>query len=351
MLANQLEKLVKICIENVFSLCIGGFPGCGKTSIPTAVSKAMGSRVVVTNFATSDTTRSSGIPWLSADSTYAEFKRYGDLQSILTADPDERITWLWEEVGTGSHSVQASFRPYLIERGLNGKFLGPNVTIIGTTNDRTHKAASNGIIEPVKTGFHSLVTLEVDLKDSQIWAGKNGMHPDITFFWSLRPDLLNSEEVGLDFAVNPNPRGWEHASKFIWAFEAAGIPDTDPVVLATLSGCVGQMSALLFLDFRRNKEAVLSLDKIIADPEAVKIPQDIGQLYAICAGLARRVDKKTWVPIGRFAELMCLAGWSDHGVLLVKDAVRRQPDLEETVTYIGLTAGSVMGPSLQNSIN
>ena len=72
-----------------------------------------------------------------------------------------------------------------------------------------------------------------------------------------------------------------------------------------------------------------SLDDIVADPANAKVPTEPSQLYAVCTGLARLATRKNWSQIVTYAERLR----GEHQVLLVHDAVMRDPKLKETSAY------------------
>lgn len=328
-------------IQNGLSTLCGGKPGIGKTGIGRQAARYLSMDTVVTNFATIDSTMGAGLPWLSAGAEFAEFKPYGDVWRVLHA---ERPTvWQWEEVGQASHAVQASMRPWLLDRENNGRRLPDHVIIIGNTNDKMHKSGSNGVIEPVKTGFSALVSLEVDLECSLEWGASAGIHPDILYFWRVSPEALHEEALSADLELHANPRGWEHASSFLKTFDDNNISTKD--LLMIMESTIGKRYAPDFVQFRRNREAVGDLLGMLKGSIDFNLPDGIGGRFAACAGVSFYIRKypELWPGAINYALSLKTFGFADDAALLLRDCLRANKDLRATPEFINLATGKHAG--------
>src|SRR6185436_20188967 len=100
--------------------------------------------------------------------------------------------WFLDDLGQAPPAVQASYMPWLLERECAGNRLPDHVVVMAATNRRTDRAGVAGVLEPVKSRFASIVTLEPDVDEWCDWAIKQPfMPPEVVAFIRFRPETLN----------------------------------------------------------------------------------------------------------------------------------------------------------------
>jgi len=137
----------------------------------------------------------------------------------------------------------------------------------------------------------------------------------------LRRELIHRMPRGDENAF-PTPRSLTAAAEFV---------DEPSIALRQklFAMHVGNDVAGELNGFIELYQSLGSLDDIVADPANAKVPTEPSQLYAVCTGLARLATRKNWSQIVTYAERLR----GEHQVLLVHDAVMRDPKLKETSAY------------------
>jgi len=318
---KQLYEVLKFCIENKFPVLIKGSPGIGKTSVITQVCENIGAELIVSHPVVSDPTDYKGLPFPTKDGTGAMFLPFGDLLQLIKAK--KPTVFFLDDLGQAPMSVQASCMALLLARRINGHAVADCVTFLAATNRRQDKAAVQGILEPVKSRFASIIELEVNIDDWVEWAIKNGMPTELIAFIRFRPDLLNNFKPTADIINTPNPR----TVAFVGSMVNKGIPDG--CEYEVVSGAAGEGFAAEFIGFRQVWKNLPDLDKLIADPKKAKIPSDPAILYAICGALAAKANRKNFKAIVEYTGRMP----GEFQVLLIRDSIQRTKSLANTSVF------------------
>ena len=95
---------------------------------------------------------------------------------------------------------------------------------------------------------------------------------------------------------------------------------------------IGEAPAGEFLAFAEVWGKLPSVESIVAYPQGAYVPQpnEPALTYALCGALAREATRSNLAAIVSYAERLP----SDFTVLLVTDAIRRDPALRETRAFI-----------------
>src|SRR5262249_18048951 len=144
-------------------ILLTGAPGVGKTKLVEQAASKCDADIIVCHPAVSDPTDVKGLPWISEDKKHATFLAFGEIARAIAAT---KLTVLFpDDLGQASPAVQASWMQLFLGRRVNGHVLPDCVTFIAATNRRTDKAGVQGILEPVKSRFLSIVNVDADLDD------------------------------------------------------------------------------------------------------------------------------------------------------------------------------------------
>lgn len=121
----------------------------------------------------------------------------------------------------------------------------------------------------------------------------------------------------------PTARSWTKAFKFI--------NEDPPLRRKIFRGHVGEIAAEEFEAYWRIMENAPTIQDIIDDPLAAKLPseQDAGTNYAVAGMLARLMDRKNIKPIMKYVGRM----QPDYQVAVVQDATRRDEGLKVSEAY------------------
>ena len=322
---KQLTQLLSACLTAGENVLITGAPGVGKTAITAAACTKVGAEMLTIYVSVSDPTDLHGIPFVVEGR--GEHLPFGALRRIAEASAEKkRVVVFLDDFGQGTPATQAAAMQ-LLDRYRDD----PNVSFVIATNRRADRAGVSGVLEPVKSRFATIVELQPVLDDYIEWALANNVVPEQIAFLRFRPELLHKFEPTADITNSPCPRTWAAASRLL----RLGLPPE--LEYPALSGAVGAGAAGEFVAFLRTFRALPDVDSLLADPESAPVPTDPSALYAVSAAVACRTDAKNAEMAFRYAERLAEAGYGEFGVLLVRDAARRDKKLQEVfVTKFGL---------------
>lgn len=305
MTPDKAMRAVSLMIRNRFPFMLVGAPGVAKTAIVEQAVKMAEQKLVVFHPVISDPTDFKGMPAImkldvpkeakdaGAETAFlAQFVPFDNLKRLLTAT--EPTVAFADDLGQAPPMVQAAWMQLVLARKLDDKIVSDNITFISASNRKEDKAGVQGILEPLKSRFVSIIELIPDHEQWLAWARKHGkIHPYVRAFvrqfgmgklWEFNPsnDMTNSV----------CPRTVEHASKIMWAK-----PDADirPMLLA---GAVGGGWATEFEAFIKVVSRLPKMSAIKDHPDKAPVPphDEASAQYAIVEAMLDNTKKDTIKP-------------------------------------------------------
>lgn len=348
---KQLKSLLKLAILNKKKILIVGKPGVGKTGIARQVASEIDYDVITDHPVYGDPTDAKGVIWYDQATHQADYHPVGNLAKVLAAK--KPTLWLIDDFGQASQSVQASYMPPLLDRAINGHPIPDCVSVIATTNGRTHKAGVQGLLEPVKSRFDSIVGLTVNLEDSRnyffkIAEGDEHLEDaavELAGFLSMRESLLHDFQPTADLTNSPCPRTWEALMRWVALFlKEPGDPNVE---LAMMSGAVGAGAAAEYVGYQRVRRSITPPDAILLNPDKAHIPcENPSAMFATVVGLANLANRNNFDRIHTYAERLRLHKCSEHrngkvemAVLLLRDSWMQHQEVQETRSFSQIMAG------------
>lgn len=337
MRTRDVERLLTAATANRLPILLTGAPGVGKSDLVSQAADANEMDIIVSHPVVADPTDAKGLPWAvtgkDGSPDHATFLPFGDLAKAIRA---ERPTiWFLDDLGQASPAVQASYMQLLLARRVNGHVLPDCITFVAATNRRTDRAGVTGILEPVKSRFASIIEVEANLDDWTTWAMKAGIPDALIAFLRFRPDLLHQFNPTADLVNQPSPRTWANAAKLVKCQLPAALE------LAALQGAVGEGPAAEFTAFLRIWREMPNLDAILIDPDAATIPDQPAALYAVSVGLSAKATATNFARIARYSQRIAQNGHGEFSVLMLRDCVRRAPEVCATPAFIALAASEI----------
>lgn len=321
------------------TLLVGG-PGEGKTSLVKLAAKLADADVVISHPAVADPTDAKGFPWIEKGK--ASFVPFGDVRVLL--ESTKLTVWFLDDLGQAPPAVQASYMPWLLERQVAGNRLPDHVVIVAATNRRTDRAGVSGILEPVKSRFTSIIEFAADLDEWCNWAVDEGpdggakvIPPVVVAYlrFTSGDGTLSKFEPTADLKNSPVPRTWENAGAIL----NMNLPAA--VEAEALVGAIGEGQATQLLAYVQMFRQLPSIDAILVDPNSVPVPKQANVLYAVTTALASKANDRNVQRVFRFGERLVEAGHGEFATLLVRDTLRRKPDLQQTPAFVKLMAGEL----------
>lgn len=324
MKSDDIITLLRYGIRTNKQFLLVGPPGIGKTSLWKQASEAEGATCFIDTPSMSDGTDIKGMPWI--ESGKADFVPYGNILSILDGKPKGKIVYVFDDLGQALPSVQASIMPLLDRntRAIFGKRIDDNVIFGGATNRREDRAGVNGILEPLKSRFDSLINMDVDLDRLVKFLMAKNSPIELIAFLRFRPELIHKFEPSRDLVNSPCPRQIEK----IGIMQNDGLPAG--LEFETFSGTCGEGFASEYMAFLKMYRSLPQAELIIASPNKASVPNEPDVLYATCGMLANKAKDTNIDAIMTYASRLP----AEFQVLLVKDMINHDKDLVNTRAFI-----------------
>lgn len=294
-----------------------GQPGAGKSDVVHQIAAARGWNLVDPFLPTLDAVDLRGLP--SVQNGKAVFAPFGALPDA-SRDGPEGILFL-DELPNADNAVQKVAMGLALQRRVGDYHLPPGWRVIAAGNRLQDRAGAGRLLSSLANRF-AHVGMTVDLDDWCNWALGHGVAPELVAFLRFRHELLC--DFNPDRAVNATPRTWAMVGRHL---ALALATDVESAVITSLVG-EGQAAELIaFLRIWRN---LPSPDAIFLNPDAAPVPQDGATLYALCGALARKVTPNSMAQLVAYLNRLP----AEYGVIVVRDATRRDPMLEKTTAAI-----------------
>jgi hypothetical protein len=316
---SQLKRGLTIAFRNRFPVLLVGQPGVGKSDIVTQTAAAEGMELVISHPVVSDPTDYKGMPFVVQGR--AEFLPFGELRRIVEAD--RPTVYFLDDLGQAAPSVQAAAMQLLLARRVGEHRVSDLVTFAAATNRRQDKAGVQGILEPVKSRFVSILHLDPDVDDWCLWAARTHLPAELVSFIRFRPDMLAAFVPTRDMVNSPSPRTVASVGYLL----NAGLPQD--LAFEMISGAAGSEFATEFLAFLRIYERVPDVEQILADPATADVPAEPSILYALSGALGARADVDNFGDIVVYANRLS----PEFSVLLVRECALRNSEIMETEAF------------------
>ena len=320
----KLIEILTDAFSNKEQILVKGEPGIGKTDIIKQACKKIGANLIISHPAVSDPTDYKGLPVKAADGRHADFLPFGETWEAINAK--SLTIWFVDDLGQANETVQKALMQLLLGRRLNGQKLSEEVIFCGATNDVNQRSGVSGLIEPVKSRWDSIVSLEVNADDWSQWAVNNNMPIELIAFLRARPELLLKFEPTKELTNSPCPRTWASVGRRL----ARGVNDFE-----LFKGAVGQGAAHEFLAFLKLAKEAPSIDAILADPEGAAIPEEPSLKYLVASALAHKMTKQNITRAFKYLERMP----APFRVMSIRHAMTKNAEICNTKDFILWASG------------
>ena len=290
----KAERATEFMIKNKFNFLIVGAPGVAKTAIIEQAVKRAKQKLIMFHPVISDPTDFKGMPAIMKAEVDAEIKflaqfvPFDNLKRLLTAS--EPTVAFADDLGQAPPMVQAAWMQLVLGGKLDDKQVSPHITFVSASNRKEDKAGVQGILEPLKSRFVSIIELVPDHEQWLTWARKFGkIHPYVRAFVKVRgaKSLFDFAPTN-DMTNSTCPRTVEHASKIMW-----GRPDPD-IRPALIAGAAGGGWATEFEAFIKVVKNLPKMEAIINSPDKCPVPPqtEVSAQYAIVEAMIDQSSKK-----------------------------------------------------------
>ena len=333
---SDLETLLCAAIRARQNLLVVSSHGMGKTSIIKQAIKQVTAAGFFMYPSIGDPTDAKGIPWIVDGK--GEFVPFEELARVYRAIDAGLLTCLvLDDLGQGAPAVQASYMQLMDK--LRGR-----CSVVAATNQRGGKNGVQGILEPVKSRFHSIVELATDVEDFcnhliDFGAEMHGLTEevilDIVSFLRFRPDLLCKPNPTADMVNSPCSRTWVSAGQQMSLELPARIE------YVSVAGAVGEGAGVEFCAYKKMRRELPSLDTILMNPQNAVIPTEPSVRWAVCTGLAAKATEDNFPALHTYARKLHNNALGPYAALMIRDALRRVPVIRSTREFQRLSTGPI----------
>ncbi len=312
MKASEIANALHTLLDARQPVFIWGEPGVGKSDVMRQV--AAGRKIAIRDVRAPllDPVDLCGLPILNDGRTKWA------TPDFLPTD-GEGVLFL-DELNAGTPLVQASCYQLVLDRKLRDYTLPPGWAIVAAGNRDSDRAVTTRMPTPLRNRFTHL-TFEVDLQEWCEWAVSSSIRPEVIAFLRFKPELLS--KFDRDANAFPSPRSWAFVSKILNESPAPRIEH--PLI----AGTVGDAAATEFTAFLTTFRDLPNIDAILLNPEHEPVPNNAAAQYAVASALSYYASDTNFDRICRYLKRMP----AEFGVLCVRDASSRKPDVRHTAAY------------------
>lgn len=317
---SDMVPFLAKAFANHRKVLIKGPPGIGKSDVVDQAIAMCGADSIIKHPGVEDPTDAKGLPGKSDVNgvEVAKFFPFDDLYQMIVAT---KLTVVHlEDFGQASPAVQKAYMQLLLRRQVNGHKLSDHVVFTATTNDVKDMGAVEGLLEPIKSRWHTIIPLEVSLDCWVNWAIDHNMPAWLVAYIRSMPDALHEFKPTKQLTNSPSPRNW------------ASVGDWDnlgDVNLEVWAGAVGQGRAAEYMAYREAALGMPDPDACLLSPHNAPLPDKPSLRYAMSIAIAYRVSPKNFEQAIQYTGRI----GKPFEVLTVKDALRRNMSLTQTQAF------------------
>jgi hypothetical protein len=295
-----------------------GAPGVGKSDLIKQVADDMKVELKDVRLSLMDPTDLKGFPTQGKSGTKAVMSW---LQPDFLPTKGKGILFL-DEMNSAPQSVQAAAYQLILNRKIGDYELPKGWTIVAAGNRTGDRSVVHAQPAALSNRFIHL-DYDVDTEDWVDWAIKNGISDATRGYIRYRPANLCVSKIEVGMRAFPSPRTWAFADSIINS-------DLDAAIeLELLKGTIGEGVAAEYMGFLRESKNLPNLDRILIDPEGVKVPESPSTCYALISALETRTDSNNFGTLMKYIKRMS----KEFEVVFATSVVKRDEGISETKAF------------------
>lgn len=321
---SEVRSLLRFAIPAKRKVLIVGDPGIGKTSIVRQVADELGYDMITSYPGIEDPTVPAGFPFPGEGR--ATFLPFGALHQAIHAK--RPTVWFLDDFGQAKEAVQVAYMPLLM--GGNGEHrISPHVAFVAASNPAGAGLGVSRLLEPVKSRFDSIVTMEPNLEEFLEWALPHGFPPEYAAFLRYRPNCFNHFEPSVDFKNQPNPRTHAAAGLGLWAVQP---PELRREAIA---GAIGRACEIELHGFLQLIKTLPDIDAALAGAD-IPLPDNAAVLFALVSGVAAKANAKNFIHVVKLTNRLVKANRTLYAARLIHDCIALNPSVVEAPGFADL---------------
>lgn len=304
-----------------------GPPGIGKSAVGQSIASEFNLELIDHRLATSDPTDMSGLPIFHEGRVrYIPFDLFPIEGSPLPKDKNGWLLFL-DEITHAPMMVQNAAYKIILDRMVGQHKLHKNVAIIAAGNG----VEDNAGVEPMSTALQSRmghIRCKVRAKEWTKWASGNGFDRRLVGYINWKPASIYTFKPDHTDDTYSCPRTLEFANRIL-----KGKAVTGSLMLKKLSGLISLGIARELIAFCRLEEQLPQMSSILANPDAVEVPDAPDILWALCGKLADEAKESNVGVLIKYLRRVP----SEFQMITMRQMLRRHPNfsnIKEVETWI-----------------
>lgn len=188
-----------------------------------------------------------------------------------------------DEFNSAAPSVQAGAYQLILDRRLGEYIVPEGVMVVAAGNRENDKGITFRMPTPIANRFVH-IEMRSDFDDWQKWALLAGIDPTVIGYLSAFKDDLHNFDAASATRGFATPRSWEFTSKIIDG-TTSGDGVMDQIMLAMISGAIGDGVAMKFHAFRKEAADLPSTNDILNGKVSDLATRDVSLHYALSTSL------------------------------------------------------------------
>jgi MoxR-like ATPase len=199
-----------------------------------------------------------------------------------------------EEFNSAPPSVQAASYQLVLDRRLGEYIVPDGVFIVAMGNRDTDKGVTFRMPTPIANRFVH-IEMTVDVTEWLLWAAKSEVHHHIIGYISHFTGSLFVFDAATASRGFCTPRSWVFLSDILNNTPQSKFKRSPRVLPALATGCIGQLEASLFLQFRDRMDTMPPSDDILSGRMTTMTEPDPQFSFAIATGLCYELKRRAKV--------------------------------------------------------
>ena len=274
---SEYKSLLKRALPRGRRILAVGPPGLGKTFCKVEVCRELGWDYIPLSAPLQSPVKVGGYPKASpnpdGDATHQLFN------GIAKAFRATKPTVLdWDDLGMGNGETLKAILDLIQFGRIDDKQLPECVVLSGSSNDVGHGADVQGLIEPLKSRWHSIIHIAPNIDDLVVYGLVKGWPGWLLAWVRNNPDCLDNWKPTKNLQIDScTARGIEYAAEWDLMGE-----DSSEV----FAGCVGKGAATLMVAFKGLINELPDVDQVLMMPDKAPVPENPSARYLISMALA-----------------------------------------------------------------
>lgn len=320
---------------------LAGPPGVGKTAMAQLLAEGMGLKLLVSKPVIKEPTDYRGLPFGDIKAGIAKFLPIGDIASLLACT--EPTLWFIDDLGQASEMVQGALMELIHEREIEGHKIPDCVRIMAATNRASDRAGVKTVIEPLKSRFVTIITIEPDLASWIEMALEEEYPLEVISFLQFKPNLFMNFSPSRDLTNSPIPRTWSALAELVRDLEKIWRDQglTDATIQETYAGTVGSEAAMNYCAFARDFKNIPHPAAVLLNPDTIDLPREISTLQTLCSAVVVAAKTANLNGAAKFIERLSTMGYAELAAFTFKSLEKRPIGWTASPAYAGLVTGEL----------